>query len=301
MRQMREEGGFTLTELLVSMVVTLIVFGAVLSLLDTFQNENRNDQLRNEVQDNARTATDRLSRDLRSVASPSAGSAGALEIAGPYDLVFQTVNPVPTGNPPNVANQQRVRYCLNDSSPQNEKLYVQTQAPWAGITAPAIPSTSACPSTDPAWTSTRVLVTNITNELNTPSPALFNYAPLSASTTAQINGVETDMFIDLNPGKQPGPTELKSGVYLRNSLAPPVAAFTYSQGNQKVVLDASGSRDPNGQALSYQWAVDGTAIAGATTQQYTAGPLTTGSHAFTLTVTNTGGLSDITSQTVTVQ
>ena len=37
------------------------------------------------------------------------------------------------------------------------------------------------------------------------------------------------MYVDKNPGKLPGPTELTSGIYLRNNLQAPTAAFTPSQ------------------------------------------------------------------------
>src|SRR5579872_4859089 len=59
MMRARDEDGFTLVELLVAMAITAIVFGATLTVLDVFQSNNRFDQLRNENQDNARTAIDR--------------------------------------------------------------------------------------------------------------------------------------------------------------------------------------------------------------------------------------------------
>ncbi len=299
----REQSGFTLIELLVGMIITLVVFSGVLYALQVFQQESHNDQARNEIQDNARTTIDRMSHQLRNVAAPSPSSAGALELAGPYDIVFETVNPTVV-YPNNPTNQMRVRYCLDASSSTNETLWFQTQT-WTSATVPSVPSTSTCPGpltgTNP-WTTKQVLVSNVTNEIYNQDRELFSYAPIGATSPAQINSVEVDVFLDSNPGKQPGETELKSGIYLRNSFAAPIASFTLSQVNGQVLLDASSSTDPNGQALSYQWSLDGTSIPAGTTQQYNAGSFTHGSvHTFGLTVTSTGGLTDQTSKMVTIQ
>ena len=50
MTKAREERGFTMVELLVTMAITMVVFGATLSALDVFQTNNRIDLLRNETQ-----------------------------------------------------------------------------------------------------------------------------------------------------------------------------------------------------------------------------------------------------------
>jgi prepilin-type N-terminal cleavage/methylation domain-containing protein len=302
MRHVSDQRGFSLVEMLVSLLVALIVFGAAMSALDLFQRDNRWDQLRNEAQDNARSAVDRLGLYLRNTASPSAGSAGALEAAGPYDLTFQTVSSSQTFGGSNTTNQMRTRYCLNTSNSSNEILEQQIQT-WTSSTAPAIPSESQCPSKDANWTKTYAVVSNITNEINGQNRQLFNYNPCgtSCSSTSSIKGVEVDLF--LNPdtnNTHPGETELKSGIYFRNSLSPPVANFTDAFVSGQEVLNASSSTDPNGQSLTYQWSKDGTAISGATAQTYTdSGPFTSGtSHTYMLTVTNTGGLSNSYSKTI---
>src|SRR5690242_13539487 len=114
------EHGFTLVELLVTMAITVIVFGATLSVLDVFQSNNRFDQLCNETQDNARTAMDRLARELRNVAAPGVVYFGALEEAEPYSLAFQTIDSSTAyawGS--NRTHAMMVRYCLDNSSPSN--------------------------------------------------------------------------------------------------------------------------------------------------------------------------------------
>jgi type II secretory pathway pseudopilin PulG len=301
-----DEAGFTLVELLVGIVMSLIIFSAGLTLLDTFQRENQLDEQRSVVQDSARTTIDRMTRQLRNVAAESPTSEGALERSGPRDVVFQTVqaNGTPYGGA-NATNQMRVRYCLDSSNASNATLYMQTQT-WTSAVGPSVPSDGgACPSS--AWPTRTVVVTNVTNDINGQSRPVFTYAPLGSTAPAQINFVDVDLFLDLNPGKRPGETEMKSGIFLRNSFAAPVASFSVDQSTAEVKLDASASSDPNGQALTFQWSLNGTVVTTATGPQWDAGPRDSttfpagSSQTFALTVTSTGGLSATSSQTVTIQ
>lgn len=307
MRRLGSEHGMTLVEMLVGMTLSLILFGAVLGLLETFMRSSTLDQQRNELQDRARGAISIMTRQLRNVAAPNATTAGALELAGPYDLVFQTVDSSNTwtGNP---SNQERVRYCLSTSgsgaSTSNAILYRQLQT-WTSSTAPASPSTATCPGT--GWNSTYQIVNNVTNNVSGQSRPVFTYAPIGSMRPAQINDVEVDLFLNPNPARtHPGETELKTGIYLRNDFAQPIAKFYVTQPNGQVNLDASASSDPNGQALTYQWSVNGTNVQAATTQQWVAGTDNTNFHpgqvvTFGLTVTSSGGLSATITQQVTIQ
>jgi type II secretory pathway pseudopilin PulG len=300
MTRWEDQSGMTLVEMLVTLVISMVVFGAVLAALQVFQTDSRYDQLRNEAQDKARSAIDRMTRELRNVAAPSVGavSAGALEEASSYNLVFQTVSSSQVFGGLNASNQMRVRYCLNASTPTKETLWRQTQT-WTTSTAPAIPSTASCPSSE--WGTQTALVSNVTNKLNGQDRPVLLYGPTTTTELAQIRSVKVDLFINLNPSKKhPGETELSDAIYQRNVLSPPVAHFTLVQSRAKAQLNASTSTDPNGQALSYQWFLDGSAISGATTQQYETAELTKVSHTFMLKVTDSAGLSNSTEQTVTI-
>ena len=312
MRSLADEAGFTLMEMLVGMVMSLVIFAAGLTLLDTFQHQNQLDEQRIVVQDSGRTTIDRMTRQLRNVAAESPTSAGAFERSGPNDLVFQTVQPngTPYGGA-NATNQMRVRYCLDSSTPSNGTLYMQTQT-WTTAAGPSVPSDNgACPApTSSGWQTTTVVVTNVTNGIvnqSRPVTPVFTYAPLGSTLPAQINFVDVDLFLNTNPANpHPGETEMKSGIFLRNSFASPIASFTVDQTTAEVKLDASASSDPNGQALRFQWSLNGTVVTTATGQQWDAGPRDSStfpagsSQTFKLTVTSTGGLSATSSQTVTI-
>jgi prepilin-type N-terminal cleavage/methylation domain-containing protein len=297
-----EQHGFTLVEVLVSMLLAGIIFGATLSSLDFFQSNNRIDVLRNEAQDNARNTMDRLARELRNVAAPKAEPElpGALERAEPYSIVFQTIDP--TGASKNPTGAMRVRYCLDDSVDSNEVMRREVQR-WSTSTAPAIPSTANCLGKPEGWDSTSVVVKYMTNLNGGHTHKLFEYGPTGWSETAQIVTVEPTIFLDVNPTQpRPGETQLTSSVSLRNSNRQPIASFTATEVNGHVLLNASASTDPDGLALSYTWsegATEGATPLPSTAQQYETPLLEKGSkHTFWLKVADPGGLNASTKQEI---
>jgi prepilin-type N-terminal cleavage/methylation domain-containing protein len=316
MRRAAEEHGFTLIELLVSMALALIVFGATLSALDVFQNNNRFDLLRNEEQDNARNAIDRLAKDFRNVAAPHRipEVPGALEQAGPYSIVFQTVNAeaFPNGSE-NTTNAMRVRYCLADSglgaSPSNEILWRQVQT-WEKEFAPAVPSANAleaCPDEAAGdFKSKTQLVSHITNENGGQKRPLFVYGPSgSGENVAVITSVEPTLYLNVNPNQptHPGETQLTSAISLRNGNRQPTAAFTWkAESREKVLLNASESQDPDGLALTYKWS-EGATVFTSTAQVWETetGQIAKGEHTITLEVTDPGGLTSKTTRQVKVE
>jgi prepilin-type N-terminal cleavage/methylation domain-containing protein len=302
MMRAREEHGFTLIEMLVTMVIATVVLGATLTILEVFQSNNRRDQLRNETQDSARNSMDRLARQLRNVIAPTTGSFGALEQAAPYSLAFQTIDSNHVAEGLNKTNAMRVRYCLADANPNNEILWQQTMR-WKTAEAPGLPSSTACPDLSASdWESASQLVQNVTNESGGQNRPLFVYGPPSATEVSQIISVESNVYIDLHPGQKPGETQLTSAVSMRNESRQPIVSFTVTrEGLHQERLNASESHDPDGLSLTYQWWDNGTELS-TTSQQFETGELIEGSsHTFKLQVTTPGGLTNSTSKTVIIQ
>ncbi len=147
MRLAREESGFTLVELLVSMGIMIIVLGATLTTLQVFgSTTNRNGDML-QAQDEGRLALDRMARELRNASAYATDTPqpSAIVRAGPWDLIMQTINPRGSTGSGNALNLMRVRYCLNTAT---RTLWRQSQT-WTSATAPAVIADTACPSS--AW------------------------------------------------------------------------------------------------------------------------------------------------------
>lgn len=308
----RSQHGFTLVELLVAMALAMIVFGATLTAFDVFQTNNRFDLLRNETQDNARNAIDRLARELRNVAAPSPSYLGALELAEPNSLTFETIDSTHVWGGKNSANAIRVRYCMDDSNPTNEIVYRQVQT-WETEEAPKLPTSKTCPDlTAGDWTTNTQLVQHVTNRIGGQNRHLFEYGPTGVSEVSKIVTVEPTLYLDVTPGTRQlcgvtheascTETQLTSGISLRNANRQPIAAFTAVEiGKERIILNASESSDPGGLALAYKWWDNGTLLS-TTAQKYETGKLGLGStHTFKLEVTNPGRLSNTAEKTVEIK
>jgi type II secretory pathway pseudopilin PulG len=303
---MSDERGFTLTEVLVAATMMIVVLSAVLTTFNGFERTSTTATERAEAQEKARTAIDRISREIRNAVSAGAPVADSVERADAYDLMFQTVGAqgATTDNP---AAKIRVRYCLDLSDPANGKLYRQAQvASTPPSTTP--PGAQSCPGPSgapPGWNSTTLISDRITNRLNGQDRPVFQYrfTPDDSMALAELTSVTPALWVDVTP-EQRAPTEvpLRTAIQLRNANQPPVAAFTARQvPGRKLAVDASQSFDPERRELKYAWYVDGIKSVDVTTVSGQTAALAPGAHTVRLVVTDIAFATNETSKTVTVQ
>lgn len=253
-----ERGEITLAQMLIAMAMMLGILGATLTVFSSAEKLNNAANARNEAQDMARTGLDRLAAQLRNLASPTPDQPQAVDAAGPFDLVFQTVDAVGPNTGLNAANVMRVRYCLGGTTSAG-MLYRQEQR-WTTQATPAAPSTSACPSADGSWTKTSVVAQWITNRRTGLDRPVFTYNNAAAT---DISEVHAQLFVDSDPARPPVETTLSTGVFLRNQNRRPAAAFTADTSVPgKIVLNGADSADPEGDPLQYVWFDGASKIAG---------------------------------------
>jgi hypothetical protein len=303
-RLVREQSGVMLLEMLLAATLMILVMGATFTSLSTFENTSRINELQNDNQEDIRAAVDQISRELRNHAVATQQAPNGIISFTPYDLVFQSVAATKPASTANDQNINRVRYCLDYSKKRNEKLWYQEQT-WTTAAPPAVPSTASCP--DPAWGNQRFIADLITNRFQSNNPNLNRDRPVFTANNAnigQITRVSITLWLDSTPGggpaNAPDEAEINSGIFLRNQNQPPTASFTASvTGSRHIIVNASNANDPENQSLKYAWTDNGVTVPGANgqTADFTA---TSGSHTVALTVTDPGGLSATTSQTVTV-
>lgn len=253
-RLLRNEDGFTLSEILIAMTIMLIVMGATLASLDSFRGRQKLDSQRSESQESLRRGIDHLERQLRNLATPQK-TIKSIYRAGSNDIIFQTADP----------QKRWVRYCID---PADTQIATGKASLWYGIynvpLASSPPSTTSCPGASSGWT-TESVGTAVVNARDGLARPLFAYnwpksstgAPITTDTSA-ITRVRTDLWVDVNPGANPVEQRLSSGVYLRNQNQAPVPRFTAvpagaNAAGYRIVLNASSTSDFEGRRLNYYW------------------------------------------------
>jgi type II secretory pathway pseudopilin PulG len=279
-RRLREDRGeVSLTALLVGMVVMGIVSGAILLSFETWLRTDVTAVARAESQGSARRSLATMARELRNLASPTPEKPESVDLATPFDLVFQTVDPVGPNAAQNATNVRRVRYCLDSAAPA--KLWSQTQR-WTTAVTPAVPSVSGCPAS--GWQSSRVVAQNVTNRMGANVPVF----TANAASLDQISALHVDLLVDDRTSDDVAPVRLASGVFLRNQNRRPVAAFTATRTAAGIVLNGSASADPEGETLTYSWYSGATKIGSGVTFTYAVAPGTP--RTISLKVTDPAGL-----------
>ena len=244
------EDGFTLVEVLIVSVLMIVVLGATLTTFDSFQRSVSTNERQNTAQDTTRNAMDLMARDLRNLASPSQSEPLALDHNEAQEIVFQSEGRIMPAGSLNVANTQRVRYCLSTTG----TLYREVQT-WTTAAFPAIPSRTSCPGS--GWTTTKLVAENVVNGTR----PIFTY---NAVDPRDVTEVTSTLYVDVNPGRSPTESTLQSSVYLRNQNREPTAAFSLAlaNGGTAIIMNASESTDPEEKPLSFTWFIDGVEATG---------------------------------------
>jgi type II secretory pathway component PulJ len=281
LRQLSSEEGFTLVEVLIAAVLMIIVLGATLTALTSFQRNTATNQRQNDAQDQARSTLDLIARDLRNLASPVFERPEAIDRKEPLDLIVQSEGRG-TGGSLNARNTMRVRFCLAP----DRRLYRSLQT-WTTAAIPNAPAATECPGT--GWTTNTVVAENVVNGTR----PIFTY---NAVGLQDVTEVTASLYVDVNPGTTPAETELQSSVYLRNQNRAPTALFSVEVVSGSILLNASESTDPEEKALIYSWKLDNVAAGSGI---LLTKPVPAGNHTVLLNVSD-GPLSDDETHTICV-
>jgi prepilin-type N-terminal cleavage/methylation domain-containing protein len=252
---LRRQDGFTLIELLLVCVVSLIVFGVTLTAWTSVYHANRAVELQQDNTQAARLAIDRASRQLRNLANPTVNAVTTIDLADPYDFIFQTSDPAKTW----------VRYCLQTSGGSTS---VNRATLWEHESDRPITDEMkvACPSADPKWTTKRAVVQSVTNQAGGIDRPIFNYecavgspagCPTSSAEYQKVLNVGINLWVDADRSDRASELNVATSVFLRNQNEAPTArggATRYAP--MQLLLNGSGSTDPEGRTLEYFWFED---------------------------------------------
>jgi type II secretory pathway pseudopilin PulG len=284
----RDQAGFTLVEVLLASLLSLVILGVTLTAFTALVQRQRDIERQTEIETQARQGADRLARQLRNLASPSdvitnvAASTQPKSVDRnlPYDLIFKDIADERPAGSANSANVRRVRYCLQTAgavpgagftaSATRGVLWMQTQT-WTTVLPPAVPADGACPGA--GWSTQQIVADNLVNASVAPPRSVFRYSGDSGLVTATtdearetIARVEATVVVDADPARRPAATSLTTSVILRNQNRAPTAKFTYTLLNPvlslttcSVQLNGSASEDPESKPLEYEWIIDGVA------------------------------------------
>jgi hypothetical protein len=285
---LRCQSGIALSDVLVAMVIGLVVLGSAVTAMTGFFGPRARHDRQVQAEDVARTAIDRLASYMRSAMSVGGSSNQPIEYvsADKNDLVL--LIPSSTASLTNNAKSLlHVRYCLDTSNVNNEKIYMQTSS-YNSVSQASPPSTTGCAS-NTAWSTKTVVASNLVNQAQSPAVALFN---MQTDSSGAYSDAGITAVVDADTTRTPPATKLQTSVTMRNLNHAPTAALSCQlPSSGHAICDASASQDQDGQTLSYIWYVDGTLQSSQTSYRLDVSSLSSGSHTFKVTVTDSGGLS----------
>jgi type II secretory pathway pseudopilin PulG len=249
--------GFTLVELLLASTLSLIVFGVTLTAWTSIYGSNRAVEKQQDNVQTARLAIDRAARQLRNLANPTVNAVNTISHASAYDFVFQTSDPSKTW----------VRYCsqISGGSTSREKatLWEHESKALSGLTEDM---KSGCPSMSPDWTTRRKVVEAVTNQTGGIDRPIFRYecavgapagCPASTTEYSKIINVGLNLWVDAVREDTASELNVTTSVYLRNQNEAPKAQGGGSRyASKQILLNGSGSTDPEGRTLQYFWFED---------------------------------------------
>ena len=231
----RGQAGVTLIELLIGMTISLVITTLILVSWFALSGSYANTVKRGEADDWSRFAIARMEREIRDVEQPPASiTEVGIVRAQPYSIVlYTTFNKA--GNTSVATPPRLVMYRLYP----NRELWRFSDVNGDGvisgvdINATSWPSDTYSLSERTTGEGAQLVTQNVVNA-STPSTtaptALFTYISYNADGTLgrqvavqgmsardNITAVEINMLIDLNPGKSPVYTHLRTTAQLRNT------------------------------------------------------------------------------------
>lgn len=280
MRRLRaDQRGFTLIEVMLVCSLFLVVMGATLTAFTSFTTSHRRTEIQHDQAEEARLALDLAARQLRNLANPTTTSTTTISRADDYDFIFQTSDPAKTW----------VRYCLQTTAPASLDKARLWEAESATATL-AAGMDGACPGT--GWAKARIVSSNVSNRRGGIDRNIFDYecapswpatCPAVAAEYQRITNVGLELYVDAKTTDTIKEMRVSTAVFLRNQNEPPTANATSTRtAPQTVILNASGSTDPEGRTLQYYW-FKGTAPTSADFPDCNAAPANSLGEGITLT------------------
>lgn len=252
MSRARSTHGFTLIEVMLVMTISLVVFGATLTAFTNLTRANRQAELQRDNLDEARLAMERGARQLRNLANPNPAQTTTIGRADDLDFIFQTSDPAKTW----------VRYCLqttNGATPESARLW-QSESTALNLSTGM---QGTCPGT--GWDRQQIAAEHITNQASGADRNVFAFScssgqpatcPASAADYSKITSVGFELYLDRDRADGVREQRVATAVFLRNQNELPIAQIKEPvdrTGPRRVVLNGTGSSDPEGRTLQYFW------------------------------------------------